>query len=245
VSRLLILALSLAVVGCLPIETVAQKESTPLVPANPLDAPPPVPQTAKANYPRGKNEELALRVDYVGRKLVAANKDMGLRPLFATIGSPNPEIFHQGTHMVHITEGMVKQCKNEAELAAVLAHELGRMVADREAFASPQVRSPDKLPPIDVPIGNGTHFSGPDQTNLFELAKHEKENPRTPRRLPRPNPRALAQIYLQKAGYRETDLLAVDPLLQAAERNYSVEKQFKMRNPPSPPPANLTPKWMP
>ena len=38
--------------------------------------------------------------DYVGRKVVAANPQLGMRPLFATIQSPTPEIFHVDQRVV-------------------------------------------------------------------------------------------------------------------------------------------------
>lgn len=243
--RRLVLALPLAALaGCLPSHLLGEKEkpATALVPANPLEAPPPVPPVAKASYPPGDGE-LALRVDFVGRKLLSANPDAGLRPLFATIGSPSPEIFHQGTHLVHVTEGLVKQCKSEAELAAVLALELGKMVADREVSTHPDARGPERLPPAEVPIGNAGQVTGQDRTNAVELALFEKARPRNARRLPRPNPRTLAQSYLEKAGYHKHDLDAVEPLLQSAERNYSVEKQFKAAAPARP--GVAAPKWTP
>src|SRR5262245_17457014 len=112
-------------------------------------------RAAKISY-QPADEALATRVDSVGRKLIAANPQIGLKStLFATIGkAAQPEIFHVGPNMVYVTEGLVKRCPTDAELAGVLALELGKIVADREVAASPEMRNPERLAPIQVPIGN-------------------------------------------------------------------------------------------
>jgi len=208
----------------------ADQKSTAQVPGNPFGIPPQM--TSKAGLTPAEGD-VAWRVDFVGRKLLAANPNIGLKPLFATIKSPQAEIFHQGNRIVYVTDGLVNRCKNETELAAVLASELGKMVADREAsnLASGQ----EKLPPIATPIGNAANLSGPDQTALAELGRFEKENPR--KLQVRPDPRNLAGVFLEKAGYPKTELDTVRPILQAAERNYALEKQLNA-NP-------FQPKWSP
>ena len=47
---------------------------------------------------------------------------------------------------VVITEGLVRQCTSDGQLAAVLCTELGRLVSEREALAPPSVRKPERLP---------------------------------------------------------------------------------------------------
>ena len=86
-------------------------------------------RAAKVNF-QPADEALAVRVDSVGSKLVAANPQIGLRVTrFATIGkAPQSEVFHVGANMVFVTEGLAKRCSTEAELAAVLALELGKIV---------------------------------------------------------------------------------------------------------------------
>src|SRR5262249_39695897 len=75
------------------------------------------------------------RVDAGGRQLLAANPQVGAKPLFHTIGAPQPEVFHRGTSDVWVTEGLVRQCATDGQLAALLCLELGKMVAEREAAA--------------------------------------------------------------------------------------------------------------
>ena len=79
---------------------------------------------------------------------------------------------------------------------------------------------------VEQVLYRGGQFTGQDRTALAELAKFEKANPRSNRPLPRPDPYNLARGYLEKAGF-EGDLASVEPLVQAAERNVALERQFK------------------
>jgi hypothetical protein len=173
--------------------------------------------------------ESAARVDLLGRKILAANPQIGIKPQFLVIGSPEPELFHKKTGELFITEGLVKQCKTEGELAALLCHELGKMVSEREALAGPQARAPQRQPPLEMRVGNVNpgSFMPADQVRLAELAAYEQDRKResTAVLLP-PNPDFLARTYLQKAGFAITDLQVVTPLLQAAGANMTYEKQI-------------------
>ncbi len=213
------------VCGCLPLDLTDQR-STALVSNNPFGVQASPTTQAKANFAPA-SQEVSLRVDQVGREILAANPQIGLRPLFATIGAPQPELFHVDAKLVYVTEGLVKQCKTNAELAALLSFELGRMVAEREARTSPEVRNPERLPPIQLPTGNASQGLPTDQIALAELGKFEKANPRRPSALPRPDPYKLAGGYLEKTGYQRTDLDTVNPLLQAAEQNVAFERLLK------------------
>lgn len=184
------------------------------------------PQRTKVNYAPAA-QEVAFRVDRVGQELIAANPQVGLRPLFGTIGSQTPEIFHVGTGALYVTEGLVKQCATDRELGAVLASELGKMVADREAGVSRKLRDPEVLAPAPLPIGGHGYEGDADPSRVFEMSKFESQHPRHPRPLARPDPAVVARALLQKAGRLPTDLDAVQSILQAAERNVALEQQFK------------------
>jgi hypothetical protein len=219
----------LVVAGCLPIHAVLDPDAeTPstLVPTSPFGNPPAPPQTAVKAAFAPASRDLALRVDRVGKDVLAANPQIGLRPLFATIGAPKEEVFHQGTGTIWVTEGLVKLCQGDGQLAALLCVELGKMVSEREALASPQMRNPEHRPPMDMPIGNAGQFSAPDLTRMAELAPYDRERQRAAKRLPPPDPNVLARGYLEKAGFAKTELEAVAPLLGAAERNCALEKQI-------------------
>lgn len=215
---------------------VSQESQTPLVSSNPFGNPPPVVPRTAASYAPAPTE-LAARVDLLGRKLLAANPQAGVQPIFRTIGAPQAEIFHNGTIEIDITSGLVQQCTTEGQLAAVLCHELGKMVSEREVVAGPAVRRPERRPPIDVPVGNDNagSFGPPDETRLAELAKFDRERRVTQAAplLP-PDPDKLARIYLGRAQFAETELDQAAPLLRAAAGNAAFEKQMTSPAPARP-----------
>src|SRR3989442_14962857 len=75
------------------------------VPSNPFVTQPHIPETAPHLTLSPGTQESAQRVLAIGGKIVAANRELGLRPRFTTIGSPKEELFHQGLQDVFITEG--------------------------------------------------------------------------------------------------------------------------------------------
>jgi hypothetical protein len=222
-----ILLLLLLTAGCF------DKESTPLVPDSPFGRRVVPPTPTQATYAPAATA-VAARVDMLGRNLLSANPQIGIRPLFRTIGAPQPEIFHQGTAELFITEGLVKQCTSDSQLAALLCLELGKMISEREVQAARSARQPNLDPPPDVPVGNnyGSFGGAPDLTRQAELAKYRtpaaREAPPPP-----PDPNDLARAYLQKAGYPATELDAVAPLLRQAANSSSLEKSVTT-GPPRP-----------
>jgi hypothetical protein len=212
------LALSLIMVGCIA------EEQTALVPNGPFSNPSVTQRPGRASY-SGASAEAATRVGVVGQKIITANPQLGLRPVFRTIGTTDAEIFHSGSTEVCITEGLAKQCATDGQLAAVLSVELGKIIAERAQTAVPAKRPDDRLPPIDMRIGNdvGGSVGAADMTRLKELADFEKS--RGPAGISAPlNPQDLARKYLTKAGYPAGEVDAVGPLLKAAAENMSVEK---------------------
>jgi hypothetical protein len=219
---LILSAFFFGTIGCLPRES-----NTTLVPSNPFGGPPP-PQTARRS-PQPASIQAAARVDSLGRKIVAANPQLGMPPLFRTIGVPQPETFHQGTSEVDITEGLVNQCSTEGQLAAVLASELGKMISEREFLAGPQARAPEREPPMEVRVGsdNAGSFGPADQLHRAELAKYDKERrQRAANAAAPPEPQALARDYLIRAGFTAADLDAAAPLLRSAAENNTLAKQL-------------------
>jgi hypothetical protein len=225
------LPLCLAALGCLP-----QGGDTPLVPSNPFVSDPPAPPARSSCAPA--TAEAATRVALVGQKLVAANPQVGLHPLFRTIGAAPPEVFHRGTGELLITEGLVKQC-TEGQLVAVLAQELGKMASEREAQDGAQADAPEREPPPALFIGaDATSSRGPaDLTRQAELAPYERDRKRRFSSAPQPpdDPEALGRSLLLKAGYADADLQAAKPLLKAAAENMTLEKQLTA--PAAPPPG--------
>lgn len=169
----------------------------------------------------------AARVDSVGRQLVAANPQIGARPLFHTVGAPHPEVFHRGTSDVFVTEGLVNRCANDSQLAAVLSIEIGKMVREREAAVPDAVRARNALPPIDDRLGMDDRLGGTsDSANWKEEVDYDRQRKAQHKKLRLPEPSQLARDYLAKAGYSPTDLDAIQPLLQDAVARNLIEKQL-------------------
>jgi hypothetical protein len=216
-------SLVLAAAGCNstdgPLPTVG---SNPFAPA--LATPMPSASHAPAT------EAVGRRVNDVGQKLLAANAGLPVRPLFLAVGSPEPEVFHRDDTSIFISEGLANRCASEAQLAAVLSHELGKMISTREALLALKGRRPDREPPVGMPVGNdsGGVFGAADATRLAELGKFDETRRATAGAAPSPppDPDLLARTFLKKAGYQPADLDAVAPLLRDAEQHSDLEKQL-------------------
>jgi hypothetical protein len=172
---------------------------------------------------------VAARVDTIGRNILAANSQTGIRPLFRTIGVTQLEVFHRGTSEVDITEGLVKQCASDGQIAAILCQELGKMVAEREASADAKIKAPQAEPPMDVRVGHDgdSAYGAADQTRLAELAKFEETHRRQAALAASPpDPVYLGRQYLTRAGFNDSDYTAVVPLLQTLSNGGKLEQQL-------------------
>ncbi len=121
----LLAVITLAMPGCMGPETQTASVSPSPFPGTSAPA-----TLARASF-APPSTAVAARVDTIGRNILAANTQTGLKPLFRTIGVTQLEVFHRGTAEVDITEGLVKQCASDGQLAAILCQELGKMVAER------------------------------------------------------------------------------------------------------------------
>jgi hypothetical protein len=175
--------------------------------------------------------DVAMRVDSLGRKLLAANPQIGFRPLFTAGVTPSPEVFHTGTTEIVITDSLVQQCKSDGELVAILAHELGKMVSEQEALATTVSAGRQRMPAPELRVGTGP---GPeDPVYLIERAKLEKQRgPQEAPALP-PDPKVLARAFLKKAGFAESNLDAAEALLKEADKHSTWERQMKNPVPPA------------
>jgi predicted Zn-dependent protease len=211
--------------GCVTPPTSPTEKSTQQVPAVPFTEPR-GPIAQKVTY-TAASQDTSYRVELIRGKLIGENPQSGLRPYVTAIGSADPEIFHVSLNQIYITQGLVQQCQTEGQLAAVLANELGRMVSEREAGVSDQVRNPERPPPIMVPIGVHGNGRDADPTFYAEMAKQEKVYPKQTKKLPPPNPQQVARNILERAGYERTELDGALPILQNAERFQVLQNQFK------------------
>lgn len=232
-SRFVLLVLLTAFTGCaqLGLREMGQASRMEQVPTDTLGSSRPLP-THVVNSPG--TEATAKRVALVGQRLIEANPQMGMRPLFMTVGATHSEVFHRGPAAgpaegtrVFVSEGLVAQCQNDDQLAAVLAYEVACLVSEREALASPAVRQPDRRPPPDVPVGNDGMgpFGPPDGTHLVELAKidRSRHRPGTPA-LPPPDPVSLARHYLQQSHRDPSTVDDMLPIIRQAEEVDTVGK---------------------
>jgi hypothetical protein len=199
-----------------------------------------IPKSGRVQVPSFKQappatQEIALRVDRVGKSITKANPRINQKVAFLTLGVPHEEIFHQTNKDVstlYITEGLAKQCKSDGELAAVLSEELGRLVVEQMVQARP-ARGADPLPAsmlTNPRIGNDINgtFGSPDGTDQLIAAHLEKDwrpgRPGLP--VPPPPPETLARIYLKSAGFDDKDLDKVAPLLRKADKQSNVEQSM-------------------
>jgi hypothetical protein len=169
---------------------------------------------------------VAERVEILGRKLVAQNTFLGIEPLFMTIGVKEAVLFHRGTEQLLISEGLVEQCKSDAELAAVLCAELGQMVAEKRA-AKAAGREVDPI--ADATHGAGSVFPGGtafDAGRQVDLAYHEQKHPRGAAHPDSIDAKRTARELLTGAGYSPAELDRVEPLLKQSERGEKLKKQM-------------------
>jgi hypothetical protein len=216
-----------AAVGMLAATGCTTFNDPPGCPPRPPGVSTPPPATTPASA------EAATRVDTIGRNILASNPINGLdcRTIrFTTIGAPQAEVFHRGSTDIFVTEGLVKQCAADGQLAAVLCLELGKLVSEREAITPVAVRQPERMPPIDTGVNHDSGWGGAaDQTRVRELADYDRDRRQRLQPVPPPDPAALARLYLVRAGFHDADLQAAGPLLQQAQGNAGLEKQMTGR----------------
>ncbi len=132
--------------GCFSMPTGRDENATQQVGSTPFTEPN-KPAPTKVSYTAAPREISERAVQMLG-KLLGDNPQTGLTPFGTTfitaISSPDPEIFHKGQNYIYITDTLVKKCDTDALLAAVLANELGKMVAEREKSVADQIRAPSR-----------------------------------------------------------------------------------------------------
>ena len=168
----------------------------------------------------------AERVEQLGQKIIAQNTFTGITPMFMAMGVKESVLFHSGTELVYISEGLVEKCKSDAELAAVLCAELGQMVAEKRT-AKAVGRDVDPVP--DATFGGGPLFPGGtayDAGQQANLAFHEKKHPRGAARPDPADAANTARELLTGAGYNPAELDRVEPLLKQSERGEKLRKQM-------------------
>lgn len=172
---------------------------------------------------------VAVRVDQVGRQLLAQNPFLGIEPTFHTLGRAEPEVFHRDSHGVFVTEGLVQRCASDEELAAVLASELGKMSASRRIADRMRVSEPLAVIPDAAAVSPGG--IGSDQNHLGVQAVFDQQLSRPVRdtAAPRDEPKQIAAAILKSAGHDPKCLEDVAPILDDAARHASAARQLGVR----------------
>lgn len=218
------IGLMLAAAGCL-----SDNKKLATVSANSFAKPGRV-QAASFKQAPPATQEISLRVVRVGKQITTANPRINQKVEFLTLGVPHEEIFHQtqkDVSAIYITEGLVKQCKTDGELAAVLSQEIGKLVTEQMVQARPIRPSLPASLVLNPPIGNdmaGT-FGAADGSNQLIATHFEKEWRQSRQSLPAPPPppETLARNYLSSAGFDPKNLDTVKSLLRKADKQSSVE----------------------
>ncbi|MBX9584697.1 MAG: hypothetical protein K2X87_30710 [Gemmataceae bacterium] len=153
----------------------------------------------------------ARRVDEVGRRILDQNTFTGLEPLFQTVGKPEPELFHRGTGLLVISEGLVRTCRTDAELAAVLCSELGAMMAEHRAAAA-HGRDASGIRTEGTPAATGTEVGAAGSRPLTFDTTADADT--------------LARQLLRGAGFDPAELDRVKPVLGTVTRGGALEKQM-------------------
>jgi hypothetical protein len=158
------------------------------------------------------------RVQQVAQKLIAANPQIHSRPHFVVTHNSAVELSHGEDNRIVISEGLVNACSMEGQLAAAVSLELAKWTAERQQQAAALDREANRLPPDNVPIGRDAfNFGEADQIHKAELAKLGYDRRRPKEAATPPDPNELARNYLRRAGYPETELQGVQPLLPSGK----------------------------
>lgn len=186
---------------------------------NPQEGPPPgvpsagVPQVVTPTSPEDA------RVQFTAAKLYQANPWLKVRPRWIVTPQESPGITVQGEQYAIISIGMVRSA-SDGQLAAVMALQLGDLVASRQLTAQDAARQRrETAPPPDyypAKEGMGSEIA---VLNINEAAKF-RGDPRDFRR--KEQEQQIAQVdapttarqILAQAGYSHQELEQAAPLLQ-------------------------------
>jgi beta-barrel assembly-enhancing protease len=112
---------------------------------------------------------------------------------------------------IFITEGLLKQCANEAELAAIIAHEMGHVVQRHGLkelhLRQPKINSEAAFEELSDDVGEE---ATDDEKELDQYADEAFENVVRPRLITYEyEADQLAMTYLKRAGYDQTAELSI------------------------------------
>ena len=115
---------------------------------------------------------LSAYVAGVGARIVLQSASAGERFKFTVLNSPEPNAFTAGGGYVYITRGMLALLGSEAELASILGHEIGHVVARHSARRQSKVQL---LHQGASPYLGGSGASGISQTRRDYLGTYSRQ----------------------------------------------------------------------
>lgn len=168
----------------------------------------------------------AARVDQVGRQLLTANP-FSIEAAFQVIGHPEPSIFHRDRVGVFISDALVEQCRSDGELAAVLASELGKMIAEERNLRRMGYGDTALHVPAANPMQSADLSADParlSEVALRDVAKNDRAVNEA--RVELTDPKKIAAELLRTAGHDEKLLASVEPMLKNASRHRDLLRQL-------------------
>ena len=125
-------------------------------------------QEAAKQYPRYTDEKLQAYVQQVGERVARVGDRPTLQYRFTVVDSPDINAFALPGGYIYIHRGLMAYLNSEAELAAVLGHEIGHVTARHSVRQQSQASAWNVLGAA-VAIGTGVSAAG-DLTNVLGTA---------------------------------------------------------------------------
>lgn len=167
-------------------------------------------QEAAKEYPRYPDEKLQAYVQQVGERVARAGDRPNLQYHFTVVDSPDINAFALPGGYIYIHRGLMAYLNSEAELAAVLGHEVGHVTARHSVRQQSQASAWNVLGAA-VAIGTGVSSAG-DLTNVLGTAVVRGYG-----RDMELQADGLGAKYLARAGYDPKAMIQVVRVLKAQE----------------------------
>jgi predicted Zn-dependent protease len=100
---------------------------------------------------KGPKTDLTAYINRIGKGMAAASSRPGLDWTFVVLDSPTPNAFSAPGGYVFITTGMIAAVDNEAQLAAILGHEIGHVTGRHSMVAYSKTKAGSCR--IAIPLG--------------------------------------------------------------------------------------------
>ncbi|MNO71466.1 TPR repeat-containing protein YfgC precursor [compost metagenome] len=176
-------------------------------------------QEVLKQYPRYPDEKLQAYVQQVGERVARASDRSNLQYHFTVVDSPDINAFAVPGGYIYIHRGLLAYLNSEAELAAVLGHEVGHVTARHSVRQQSQSTAWSILSQA-VAIGTGVGAAG-DITNVLGTSVVRGYG-----RDMELEADGLGAKYLARAGYDSTAMIQVVRVLKNQE-DYAQEQARK------------------